>query len=168
MGSGTPLDSIPAFDRHGIWVHEQIAFSRHGDMIKTIAHLLDNSPRGLSARELSEILHHPCQAVLTHPHKAERVERAGGAHAFVYLCSDASTRRRQRKALPAVERSQRLPTLTAEVAVFVLVDYIHHPSWSWKELVGGLKRNRGIVISPEASESCFAQHGLRKRPTSGS
>ena len=167
-GKWYTLDSIPAFDRHGIWVHEQIAFSRHGDMIKTIAHLLDNSPRGLSARELSEILHHPCPAVLTHLHKAERVERVGGAHAFVYLSSDASTRRRQRKALPAVERAQRLSTLTAEVAVFVLVDYIHHPSWCWKELVRGLKRNRGIVVSPEAIESFFAQHGLKKPPTSGS
>ena len=167
-GKWYTLDSIPAFDRHGIWVYEEIAFSRHGDMIKTIAHLLDKSPRGLSARELSEILHHPCQAVLTHLHKAERVERVRGAQAFVYLSSDASTRRRQRKALPAVERAQQLPALTAEVAVFVLVDYIHHPSWSWKELVRGLKRNRGIVVSPEAIESFFAQHGLKKRPTSGS
>ena len=149
-GKWYTLDSIPAFDRHGIWVYEEIAFSRHGDMIKTIAHLLDKSPRGLSARELSEILHHPCQAVLTHLHKAERVERVRGAQAFVYLSSDASTRRRQRKALPAVERAQRPPTLTAEVAVFVLVDYIHHPSWSWKELVRVLKRNRGIVVSTAA------------------
>ncbi|MCP4963933.1 MAG: hypothetical protein GY926_01725 [bacterium] len=166
-GKWYTLDSIPAFDRHGIWVHEEIAFSRHGDLIKTIAHLLDKSPRGLSARELSEILHHPCQAVLTHLHKAERVARVRGAQAFVYLSSDASTRQRQRKALPAVERAQR-PPLTAEVAVFVLVDYIHHPSWSWRELVRGLKKNRGIVVSPEAIESFFAQHGLKKRPASGS
>ncbi|MCP4205896.1 MAG: hypothetical protein GY767_02455, partial [Shimia sp.] len=108
-GKWYTLDSIPAFDRHGIWVHEEIAFSRHGDLIKTIAHLLDKSPRGLSARELSEILHHPCQAVLTHLHKAERVARVRGAQAFVYLSSDASTRQRQRKALPAVERAQRPP-----------------------------------------------------------
>ncbi len=167
-GKWYTLDSIPAFDRQGIWVHEEIAFSRQGDMIKTIAHLLDQSPRGLSARELSEILHHPCQAVLTHLHQAERVERVPGAPAFVYLSSDASTRRRQRRAWPAAERPQRPPTLTAEVAVLVLVDYIHHPSGSGKELVRGLKKNRGIVVSPEAIESFFAQHGLKKRPTSGS
>ena len=169
-GKWYTLASIPAFDRHGIWVYEEIAFSRHGDLIQTIAHLLDHSPRGLSARELSEILHHPCQPVLTHLHKAARVERVRGAQAFVYLSSDASTRRRQQKALPAVERAQRLPTLTAEVAVFVLVDTIHHPSWSWKELARELKKNRGIVVSPEAIESFFAQHGLKqqkKRPPSG-
>ncbi len=48
-GKWYTLDSLPAFDRHGIWRHEEIAFSRHGDMIKTIAHLLDQSP---TTREL--------------------------------------------------------------------------------------------------------------------
>lgn len=166
-GKWYTLASIPTFDRHGIWVHEEVAFSKHGDMVKTIAHLLDKSPRGLSARELSEMLHHPCQAVLTHLHKAERVERVRGAHAFVYLSSHAATRRRQQRALPAVEPAGQLPLLAAEAAVFVLVDYIHDPSQSWKELARGLRKHRGIAVPPQAIESFFAEHGIKKKASSG-
>jgi len=166
-GKWYTLAANPAFDRNGIWVYEDIAFSRHGDMIKTIAHLLDKSSKGLSSRELSELLHHPCQAVLTQLYKAQRVERVQGTHAFIYLSSNASVRRRQQKALPLVERANDFVTLSAEVAVFVLVDYIHHPSWSQKKLVRELKKNRGIVVALEAIDSFFAQHGLKKRPISG-
>jgi hypothetical protein len=163
-GKWYTLASIPEFNRHGIWVCDEVAFSKHGNMIQTIAHLLDKSSKGLSARELSDILHHPCQAVLAHLSKAQRIERVRGAHAYIYLSSDASIRRRQLKALPVVEHT--VPCLTAEVAIFVLVDYIHHPSRSLKELAHELNKNHGIVVSSEAIGSFFAQHSLKKRPTS--
>ena len=161
------LRSIPVFNRHGIWVHEEMAFSRQGDLITTIAHLLHRSPKGLTARALSDLLHHPCQTVLTHLHKAGRLERVPGAQAFIYLSSDATTRRRQRKALPAPGHSEPSAPLAAEAAVFVLVDYIHHPSLSWKDLAAGLKKHRGMVVSPKAIETFFAQQGLKKRTTGG-
>ena len=155
------LATIPTFNRDGIWMHEEIAFSKHGDMFKTIARLLDKSPRGLSARELSETLHHPCQAVLTHLHKTDRIERVHGAGAFVYLSSHPATRRRQEKALPVVSASE-YRSLAAEAAIFVLVDYIHNPARSPKELARGLKKRRGITVSPQAIESFFAEHGIKK------
>ena len=166
-GKWYTLASIPTFDCNGIWVHEGIAFSRHGDMIKTIAHLLDKSPKGLTSRELSELLHHPCLAVLTQLHKAQRVERVQTQRVFVYLSSNTSIRKRQQMALPVVECSKEFVPLSAEVAVFVLVDYIHHPSWSQKRLARELEKNRGIVIAPESIESFFRQHSLKKRPTTG-
>ena len=165
-GKWYTLASVPIFNRHGIWMHEDIAFSRHGDLIKTISSLLDKSPKGFSARELSEILHHPCLAVLTQLHKAQRVERVQGKHGFIYLSSNTAIRKRQQQALPLLRPTADRADLSAQVAVFVLVDYIHHPFWSQAKLIRELKKNHGIEIAHEAIDSFFAQHGLKKLPIS--
>jgi hypothetical protein len=167
-GKWYTLRSIPVFDRHGIWRHEDIGFAKHGNLLQAIAHLLDRSPQGLSARELSELLHHPCQAVLTQMHKAGKLERVQGPRAFVYLSADPTSRRRQLSALPAPVSPEPLPPLPAEAAVFVLVDFIHNPALSERELARRLNKQRGCAVLPEAIAAFFAQHGLKKRPTSGS
>ena len=50
------LPDIPRFDKHGIWFHRKIGFSRSGNSLEAIADLIEQSKCGLSREELEAIL----------------------------------------------------------------------------------------------------------------
>ncbi len=72
------LAIIPNFNKDGLWFHENIGFSKHGDLKKTIVHLIDRSSQGIFANQLIEKLSIPCYAVLTHLYKNGSVFRYKG------------------------------------------------------------------------------------------
>ena len=153
---------IPAFDAHGIWIHNAIAFSKHGNLFQTIIHLVHQSPAGLSSKELADILHRPCLATLTTLHKNQRLDRIKNSHGFVYLSVQSKQNRRQRQATLAHTSPQTILPLTAETAVCVLVEFIHHPSSSFEDLAEYLGKQK-ITVSPQAIEVFFQEHHIKKR-----
>jgi len=50
------LPQIPVFDKNGLWWYQTILFSRHGNLKQTIVSLVTDSPNGLSAAEVSELV----------------------------------------------------------------------------------------------------------------
>src|ERR1035437_5100677 len=73
-GKWYTLRNSPNFDRDGLWHFKGIGFSKHGTLTATIGYLVGRSPAGLSARELTQKLRHPCHAVLTQLQPAGRME----------------------------------------------------------------------------------------------
>ena len=51
------LDSIPVFDRNGLWSYGGVHFSKHGSLMNTIPVLVKRSEAGCFASELEELLH---------------------------------------------------------------------------------------------------------------
>jgi hypothetical protein len=51
------LKSIPRFNRHNLWTHKNIHFSRYDTLLETARVLVDTSEKGYSASELFDILH---------------------------------------------------------------------------------------------------------------
>ncbi len=60
------LPQIPKFDTHGIWHHENVSFSRHGNLKKTVVYLVTKAPAGLTGKQLGEILRLAPQSFLHH------------------------------------------------------------------------------------------------------
>ena len=57
---------IPKYNLNGLWRYKNIAFSKHGNLKKTIIHLVNSSEAGLTGKELGTILGIPPQNFVHH------------------------------------------------------------------------------------------------------
>jgi len=163
------LSTIPLFDKYGLWFFDNIGFSKHGNLKKTILQFITRSPQGLSAKQLAERLKVPCHAVLNHMHKSGVLDRFKSQTAFVYLAIDATTKNRQLTRLQSsrhvgieIHRSE-VAELSAPAAVYVLVEFIKHPHASLVELSQAVAKKQ-VLAAPEAIARFFAEHDLKKTP----
>lgn len=161
------LSSIPLFDKFGLWFYENIGFSKHGNLKKTVLYFIVKSPQGLSAKQLAERLSIPCHAVLNHMYKSGAVARFKSQQALVYLAIDEKTKNRQLTRLQSsrpVGIEARTPApLGALAAVYVLVEFIKRPDASWLELSQAVAKKQ-VIATPEAIAQFFAEHNLKKTP----
>lgn len=156
------LSSIPAFDRNGLWFHEAIGFSKHGNLKKSILYFINKSPKGLSAKQLAEILSIPCHAVLNHMFKSGDIDRFKGKRDFIYLSSVPEKNKWQLARLQSqvVEVSEP-QKLIAQTAVYVLIEFIKHPHASFAELSRFVAK-RQVIATPEQIAHFFEEHDLKK------
>ena len=50
------MPTIPRFDVNGLWRYENKYFSRHGNLKKTVIHLIHNSESGLSGDQIGKLI----------------------------------------------------------------------------------------------------------------
>lgn len=154
------LQSIPQFSRDGLWFSNDIGFSRFGSLTKTLIELTIRSPAGMTAEQLGEKLRGRCHSILVQLCRRGKLQRQKQGRSHVYLAVDPSTQAIQRQALA---EKNLLPTqLPAEIAVFVLAEFIRHPDFSYEQLTKAIARSRRITIKGAQIEALFAQHDLKK------
>lgn len=160
------LRSIPLFDKYGLWFYENIGFSKHGNLIKTIRYFIDKSPHGLSAQQLSERLRVPCHAVLSQRYKRGALDRFKSPQNFVYLAIDEARRHQQLTRLQAAAQRVEIEvpapaSLTAQAAVYVLVEFIKHPQASVEDLSRAVAKKQ-VLAPPDAIAQFFEEQQLKK------
>ena len=163
-GKWYTLRDAPRFSRDGLWHHRGIGFSRHGSLTATIGHLVGHSPAGLSAGELSQKLQHPCHAVLTQLHHAGQLDRLPVAGQFRYLALEPQLNRRQREQVALVPSLHSPSALSTQAAVWVLVEHIKHPEWSFEQIATSLREQRQLTLAADDIQRFFDEHGLKKTP----
>ncbi len=161
-GKWYTLTNLPVFNKSGIWIYENIGFSKRGSLTLTIIQLIDKSVNGYTAKELGEILHYACHSVLRSMVKAGQVDRVKESTEFSYLSLNHKIHHRQLERLRVLQVSKVSQPLTAEAAVFILVEFIKNPDLSFKEMVKRLKQGKRILVSPDEIERFFKQQGLKK------
>ena len=156
------LSSIPDFDNNDLWFYNQIGFSRHGNLKQNIVHFINKSSHGLSAKQLAEILSIPCHAVLNHLYKSRAIDRFKSKSDFVYLSSADKRKKQQLMRLESQTVTVSAPEeLTAQSAVYVLVEYIKNPHFSFDELSKAVAK-RQVISTPKAIARFFDKHDLKK------
>jgi hypothetical protein len=158
------LATTPRFDRDGIWRHKGIGFSKQGSLTGAIQYLIGRSPAGLSARELGDKLQHPCHAVLTILHKAGEIDRIKIGGEFRYLATKARINRRQRAQVLLEQKPEAPAPLSAQAAVFVLVEYINNPELSFEQIACNVSEQRQISVAQESIRCFFKEQGVKKTP----
>ncbi len=103
-GSYYSLRSIADFDSLGLWQQGSICFSKHGNLLKTIKALVEQSDAGLSVAELDALLHVETKHAALRLYKSAQVHRQKCGGAWVYLACEQAKKRRQ-----VLMRSQRSP-----------------------------------------------------------
>lgn len=151
------LPQIPEFDQRGLWRYQAVLFSKHGNLKQTIISLITESPKGLSAGKIAEIVGLvPNSSFLSRFKDVAGVKREKHQGRFVYLSSQPEIYTRQkRRWIGAV-----LPTDAQ--AVVILVQLIKHPDSAIEQLADHVTE-QGQSIDPAAVRSFLQLHGLLKK-----
>jgi len=154
------LPEIPRFDEKGLWRFKNAAFSRHGNLKKTIIHLVNASTSGLSGSELGKILGLAPQSFVHHFRDVTGLRREKHGGVYVYFSDESNVYNKQ-----VLERtSGTLPALAVSAgdAVMILVAIIKHHGISLEDILmlPEVKKSR---LSKSAVQHFLYSHGLLKK-----
>lgn len=113
------LPDIPEFNDLGLWSHQAVYFSRHGNLVRTVRHLVDASEMGHSASELESIVHVEVKHALIELVRRKHIDREKISGAYVYFGRNAGVRRAQ---VPLRRQWQRLVELRATDSVVAVAE----------------------------------------------
>jgi hypothetical protein len=154
------LPHVVEFDPYGIWAHDGHCFSRFGNLKKTVTAVIDETPQGITARELTTRLHVNAHSFLSQftDQKLFLRERLGGS--YRYFSSDPQRAMRQRNHyLAAIPQEDRLRPLPDAVVVQLLLAWIDAPETDPMQLTEQL-RQQHLDVTVDAVERFLYQHQL--------
>lgn len=156
------LPDVVKFDAYGLWRHQDILFSQHGNLKQTVVALIKNSPAGLTGLQIGELVSLEPRSFLSHFRNESQLRREMIEGRFVYFASDKATGTQQKKfrQTPTNQANVRAPT-DAE-AVVLLVERIKHPGLPIEGLAKEL-RKAGYRFSTETIQRFLDSHGLLKK-----
>lgn len=107
------LERIARWDVHGLWVYTGIRFSRHGTLVDTVAHLVDNSEGGWLASELGEAVGVRVHAALLTLYRRGRVlrQQIGGEYLYVSVQGGSQQLARRQEQITAAASQAMSPGL---------------------------------------------------------
>ena len=109
----------------------------------------------MTAEELGQKLRCRCHTILVQLCRKGRLQRQKVGRSYLYLDADPGTSQKQIEALH--------PTpLPAEIAVFVLAEFIREPTASFNQLAKRISSSTGLKIAADQIEALFKRHGLKK------
>lgn len=156
------LPQVPVFNQHGLWRYKDIAFSRHGNLKKTVIHLVKVSSAGLSGRQLGELLVLSPQSFMHHFSKCPGIRREKHAGVFVYFADEAKiceSQRRQRRT--SICRSA-VAVISDSEAVMILVAIISYHDISANDILALPEIKKSKLTLP-AIQGFMEHHGLVKK-----
>ncbi len=89
------LAKTPQYDSNGLWVHENVMFSKWGNVKETIVHLVNSSTIGLTPDQISNLLKTIVTPQLLDCLKEKRAIRVRFGRNQVYFSSDKSISKSQ-------------------------------------------------------------------------
>jgi hypothetical protein len=151
------LPQTPEFDQSGLWRYQAVLFSKHGNLKQTIISLITESPKGLSAGEIAELVGLvPNSSFLSQFKDVAGVKREKHQGRFVYLSDLPEIYARQKRGWLAAG----LPTDAQ--AIVILVQLIKHPEIGIEQLAGYVSE-QGLSIEPAAIKGFLQLHDLLKK-----
>jgi hypothetical protein len=92
------LRSIPRFNAQGLWDHQEVRFSRHGNLLETLKALVERSERGYTAEELRNQVGIKTKHALKQLVERQELQRIKQAGIYVYFTSQGAQAREQQRA----------------------------------------------------------------------
>lgn len=155
------LPQIPVFDQNGLWKYQAVLFSKYGNLKQTIIALIINSPKGLSAVEIAELVDlAPNSSYLSRVKNVAGVKREKDGGRYIYLSDhlEIYTRQKQRRA----SEHKAIVFPTDAQAVVILVQLIKHPCIDVEKLSDKVLE-QGQFIEPATIRDFLRFHDLLKK-----
>ncbi len=156
------LPQIPRFDHYGLWHHKHVSFSKHGNLGKTIAHLVASATAGLSGKQLGELLGLPPQSFLHHFRNCPGICREKHNGVFVYFSDKISVYEKQVRNRQSLFVPRAIDRISDSEAIMILVAVIRHHLVTAEEILAlpEMKKNK---MKLAAIQNFFEEHGLGKK-----
>jgi biotin operon repressor len=129
------LPQVPQFNQHGLWRYKDVSFSKHGNLKKTIIHLVTASAAGLSGRQLGELLGLSPQSFLHHFRECAGIYREKYDGVYIYFSDRDEVREKQVQQRSSLVQRSAIVTISDPVAVMILVAIIRHHGISAEEIL---------------------------------
>ena len=156
------LPQVPRFDHHGLWRYKNAAFSKHGNLTKTIVHLVSSAPAGLTGKQLGDLLGLPPQSFLHHFRNCPGTRRAKHDGVYVYFSEDPPVYERQMRERRAIVCRPCVVPITDAEAVMILVAIIKHHGISGEQILA-LPEIKKSKMELEGIQEFLEYHGLEKK-----
>jgi len=153
------LQYIPTFDSDGLWVHNNIVFSKHGNLNQTIAYFVNKSSHGLTANEIADTVSSSCHVTLNKMMKSNQIYRISAGRKYIYLSNNEAVRQKQ---IDVIYKSKQSPLPSANDAITILVSIIKYPKDTIDELVEKLKI-AGLNYSSQSIMLFLRHHDIEKK-----
>jgi hypothetical protein len=151
------LPRVPVFDQNGLWRYQAILFSKHGNLKRTIVALIADSPKGLSAAEIAELVDLvPNSSFLSQFKDVPGVKREKHQGRYIYLSDMPEVCARQK------QRWKTIVFPTDAQAVVLLVQLIKHPDLGVEELSECVS-DQGLSVEPASVQRFLDFHDLLKK-----
>jgi len=152
------LATIPQFDDHGLWSYEGIRFSKWGTLPETIVAVVEHSAAGMTASEVSELLHvrNP-KPLLSQLALKQRLGRQTLDRAFVYVAAAEERQQQQMRGRHEEALLRLLPEPQQIIAL--LVEIIRHPQQTPRQWSQHLAR-RDIRLSTAQIRTVIEHYDL--------
>jgi hypothetical protein len=156
------FQEIPKFNIHGLWCYKNIAFSKHGNLKKTIIHLVNSSEAGLTGKELGALLGIPSQNFVHHFKDCPGICREKHDGLYIHFSDKSGRHKQQVKNQLIACGPVAKDTITEEDAIMILVAILNHHIISPKEIILLPEMNERD-ISELAIQNFLQSHGLVKK-----
>ena len=153
---------IPKFNLNGLWRYKNIAFSKHGNLKKTIIHLVNSSEAGLTEKELGTLLGIPPQNFVHHFKNCPGICREKHDGVYIHFSDQPSRYQQQVKNQFVACRPVVKDTITEGDAIMILAAILNHHMISPKEITA-LPEVNELGISELAVQNFMNSHGLVKK-----
>jgi len=157
------LHDVAKYDRHGLWSHGDVHFSRDGSLKATVLRMVNEADAGVTHRELAARLQVRVHNTLLHQVRVGAVHREQLEPGFVYFHGDPTLGQAQRG-----RRMEQLETPTPDgeeledqVVIEVLLVLIRHPGARSDDVRRHL-RGRSPPIGVEQIRAVFSRYDLEK------
>ncbi|MBT8339991.1 MAG: hypothetical protein KJP07_08255 [Desulfatitalea sp.] len=118
------LPQFPQFNQHGLWRYKNVAFSKHGNLKKTIVHIVTTSPAGLSGKQLGELLGLSPQSFLHHFRQCQGIYREKHDGVYIYFSGTDEMFEKQIQQRNSLVHRSAIVTISDPEAVMILVAII--------------------------------------------
>jgi len=163
------LKGVPRFDQHGLWTHQNVHFSEHGNLPQTLRRVVELAPAGCTVKELEELVGtrgHNHVSRLLHEGKLTRFFLG---RKVVYLAADRRRRETQQKVrwqteprqARAVHDTDLPPGLDAVTVIRVLVRLLDAPNASVASVARWLQA-RDLPVGADQVRQILEFYGLKK------
>ena len=155
------MPTIPRFDVNGLWRYENKYFSRHGNLKKTVIHLIHNSESGLSGDQIGKLIGLSPRSFLHHFSGLPEIRREKKEGVYVYFSGDPQkyTQQMSNRMTPLHHTAQ---ALTDADAIMILVALIKHHNITIKDIIA-LPEVKTRGLSSSIIRKFLEHHDLIKK-----
>ncbi|MEE8058488.1 MAG: hypothetical protein V3T17_11730 [Pseudomonadales bacterium] len=160
------LNKAAKFDDNGLWIFHNIGFSQYGSLKKTLPHLIDNSPTGMTHKELKKLCRVEIQKPITDLVNTHTVTRQLlPSRIYVYLSTDANKAEDQfQQRLTLSDQALNITLPPESIRIEILVEVIQAPNRTLDEQVlGSLLRKRGISVTNDEINYVLVYYNIKKK-----
>ena len=161
------LNEVASFNNAGIWEHNNVHFSKYGNLKNTLIGIINNSEYGMSAVDIRGALGIDTRSFLYHYRGCQEIKREKAGSHFVYFSANQTQYAIQFANRKKLAIQQPSLVLKDSSGIMVLVETIKHPELSAEGLSKHLHR-QGIRIESKVIIEFYKFHGIEKKTNSES